>query len=157
MSFENLKAQNPDLNSPLITGHIICEGLRRAGFLNPRLYANEVSLTATNQAGFIPEHPVKGDQAPFASVDQSLDSIPWKDGDTDKTGLPEAEPVYLQFFVDDCKDYFNVAQTVIEIRNDLNTGLFRLAANLQTGGADTQKCMRLTLEGDIREYFRSNL
>lgn len=157
MPFENLKAQNPDLNQTLAIGRIVIQGLAQAAFLNPRLYGNEVSLTATNQAGFIPEHKVVGDVAPFASEDQTLDSIPWKDGDVDKTGVPDDEPIYLQFFVEDCKDYFNVAQTVIELRNDLNTGLFRLAANLSTAGADPRKCQALTEPGALREFFRSNL
>lgn len=158
MPLENLKAQNPDLNQTLAIGRALCQGLAQAGFLNPRLYGNEVSLTATNQAGFIPEHKVVGDTAPFASEDQTLDALPWKDEDGwAKVGVPDDMPIYLQFFVDDCRDYFNVGQTVIEIRNDLNTGLFRLAANLATGGASSGKCQALTQPGALREFFRSNL
>lgn len=102
--FENIIAPNAMLNATLDQGHTICNLLARAGFPNPKLYANQI-FSGPQNAHMVPELPSPNDTAPYVDTSTSLKDL----------NVPSNLAIYLQVRVDNKPDYFCVGMIIREM------------------------------------------
>lgn len=109
-NFKGITAPNPALNASLSDGHELQSKIAQAGLSgNPRLYANGVVVGA-GFAGIT--------LYPESSVQDNSDLPSWAlsnwDGTTtlNSIGLPPDVPVYLQVWVAERQNFFDVAEVL---------------------------------------------
>jgi hypothetical protein len=103
--FEDITAPNPRLNATRAQGHELQSQIVAASIsVNPRLYANKSGGT--------------GFEVPETSSQDNSDLPGWAtnyaDGSTlDSLGVPEDRPVYLQVWIVEKQNFYDVAQVVL--------------------------------------------
>jgi hypothetical protein len=113
--FENITAPNPKLNTSLTEGHRL-QGLIQAQRLgtNPRLYANEVG-GGMGRAGLVPETDAQ-DNSDIPSWAQANDNLVLaSNADGNNNPLPPDVPVYLQVWVSERQNFYDVAGVLARV------------------------------------------
>lgn len=105
--FQNIIAPNKALNATLEDGHRLQSQIMSEGLdANPRLYANQ---TGGHQAGMVPEKE---------SQDNSdLPAWAHADGLGDLAEVPKDLPIYLQVWVGQRENFYNVAGVNKELKS----------------------------------------
>lgn len=113
--FENITAPNPKLNASLNDGHKL-QGMIQAQRLgaNPRLYANEVG-GGMGRLGLVPETDSQdnSDLPNWALANDNL--ILNSDADGNGNALPPDTPVYLQVWVSERGNFYDVAGVLARV------------------------------------------
>lgn len=106
--FQNIIAQNVRLNGSLKDGHDLQKQITASGVsFNPRLYANQ---TGGHQAGMIPETATQdnSDLPTWANADGL--------GNLKDQGVPEDLAIYLQVWVGERANFYNVRGVLDELK-----------------------------------------
>jgi hypothetical protein len=111
--FENLIAMNARENASLNDGHTVCAAIKAAGLsANPRLYGNQFASGASS-AGMVPETATQDNSdLPGPAQTPALQLNLATNADGSNNPLPPDLPVYLQVWVVERGNFYDVADIV---------------------------------------------